>query len=296
MTIRSVGYDGSIGELDWSVYLAPYLGSPDMVARTGDFKVTATTGLSVQVAPGLAHAWGVTAVSDAAETIQLDSVGTGSRYDAVVLRRDWSGSSVTPTGATTGGLTSVAVVKGGAAPVVPTVQARGGVLTEQPLALVKVTAGATTVTIADDLRTTHAKAAYVRSLLAMTGPLGTRYTLEPEGRRYVMTASGPAVEWEPPPVVVPPIPKIQAGTATGVTFNASGAATITHGLGWRPKVFLATARLASSSPGIEIALSSQAGPMTDQVAIVTAKRMSGGTDGWAPYTSGLSYLDWIAMA
>ena len=224
MTIRSVGYDGSIGEVDWSRWLAPYLGSAPGVAGPGDFRVTRTTGMSVQVAPGTAHGHGITDVSDAAETLQLETVTSGVRWDAIVLRRSWAGTSTTPSGVATGGRTSVAYVKGGSAQALPTL-ASSGSLYEQPLALVKVSAGSTTVQDVEDLRATHAKAAYARSMLAMTGPPGTRYTLEPDGRRYVMVvdpASGtsvPKVEWEPPAPVMPDVTPIRSGTAF-LNFNS----------------------------------------------------------------------------
>lgn len=297
MTIRSVGYDGSIGEVDWSAYLAPYLGAPDMVARQGDFKVSATTGLSVQVAPGLAHGFGVTDVSDAAEVIQLDAATSGTRFDCVVLRRDWSGQSNTPTGAATGGRTTVGFVKGGASQIVPPLQRSGGQLTEHALALVKVTAGASTVQVVDDLRATHAKAAYARSLLAMTGPLGTRYVLEPDGRRYVMTANSagvpqPVPEWEPDPITIPPIPYVASGTRS-VTTNASGAAIVPHGLGRQPSIVHAAPRLAAASPLVEVYVSSAAGAVNNANFTITAKVAT--ATGYAPYVGTITNLDWIAV-
>lgn len=298
--IRSVGYDGSISETDWSAWLAPYLGSPPMVVRAPDFRVTPATGnLSVQVAPGTAHGWGITDTSDAAETIQLDPAPTGVRYDAIVLRRDWGGTSTTPTGSPTGGSTSIGWVKGGAAQAVPALTTTGGTLTEQPLALVKVTAGTTTVQVVDDLRATHAKAAYARSLLAMTGPPGTRYTLEPDGKRYVMTvdpASGvtvPKPEWEPPPPVIPPIPVIASGTRA-VSFDDKGVAQIPHGLGRRPTNVIFSSRSTTSSGLVDVSLSLQAGAISSTVFTVVAKVMSNTSSGWAPYTGSLSYVDWIA--
>ena len=54
MTIRSVGYEGSVGELEWSAYLATRLGRPPGVEGPGDFEVTATSGMQVRVAAGAA--------------------------------------------------------------------------------------------------------------------------------------------------------------------------------------------------------------------------------------------------
>ena len=296
MTIRSVGYDGSIGETDWANYLAPYIGSPPMVAGANSFKVSATNGLSVQVAPGVAHGWGVTDVSDAAETIQLDAVTSGSRVDAVVLRRDWSGTSTTPSGASTGGRTSIGFVRGGVSGV-PSLASSGGNLTEQPLALVKVTAGASTVQVIKDLRVNTARTAWVRSELAMTGPPGTRYALEPDGRRYVrvVDASGNVVtqpEWEPAPPPPPVIPKVASGTVS-LTTNQSGSATIQHNLGWKPKVVMLTPRLATDSGLVAFYLGTIANAITDRTFNITAKIVT--PTGQVPYAGNISQLDWTAI-
>ena len=296
MTIRSVGYDGSIGETDWANYLAPYIGSPPMVAGANSFKVSATNGLSVQVAPGVAHGWGVTDVSDAAETIQLDAVTSGSRVDAVVLRREWSGTSTTPSGASTGGRTSIGFVRGGVSGV-PSLASSGGNLTEHPLALVKVTAGASTVQVIEDLRVNTARTAWVRSELAMTGPPGTRYALEPDGRRYVrvVDASGNVVtqpEWEPAPPPPPVIPKVASGTVA-ITTNQYGSATIQHNLGWKPKVVMLTPRLATDSGLVVFYVSAAATGITDRNVNITAKLVT--TTGQVPYAGNISQLDWTAI-
>ena len=90
-----------------------------------------------------------------------------------------------------------------------------------------ITAGASTVQVVEDLRATAARTAWVRSELAMTGPAGTRYALEPDGRRYVrMTdASGSTVtkpEWEPPP---PAPPDRRARPATPRSWRGPSAAS-----------------------------------------------------------------------
>lgn len=298
MTIRSVGYDGSVGEADWAAYLAEGLGGPPTVTRPNDFRVNATTGMQVQVAPGTASGWGITDLSDAAESIQVEAVSSGTRYDAVVLRRDWAGTSTTPTGAASGGRTYIAVVKGGSSQIVPALQSNPGTVAEQPLALVRVTAGQTTVTVTDDLRVHYAKSGYVSSMLAMTGPLGTQYTLGTTGRRYVMRLSSAGVvtaqeEWEPPAPPAPSIPVIRSGTASA-TFNANGAAAITHGLGFMPRTFLVASRATQSSAMVELYVSTQAGALTPTTATLVAKVST--STGWAPYVGGLSFIDWIAHA
>ena len=213
MTIRSLGYDGSIGEREWAM-IAPAIGSPPTTVGAADFQVTATSGLQVRVAPGAAAGWGIYDVSDAAETITIEAATSAVRYDAVVLRRDWSGTSTTPTGGSTGGRSFIAVVKGGSSPVIPSLNTNGGVLADQALALVQVSPGASTVLVSADLRASFAPAAVVRSPLAMTGPLGARYVLAPTGKRYVvgLTAAGTAQameEWEPDAPTLPNVPRVR---------------------------------------------------------------------------------------
>ena len=300
MTIRSVGYDGAISEVDWAAYLAPYLGTPPGVAGANDFEVTPGQALSVRVAPGTAHGWGVTDVSDAAETITLTQATSGVRHDCIVLTRDWAATSVTPTGVPTGGRTLIEVVQGGSEATLPQLVVQPGVKTQQPLALVKVTAGTSSPSLAADTRQTHAKAAYARSLLAMTGPPGTRYTLEPTGRRYVMRENSAGVvvaepEWEPDPPVIPPIPLVDSGTAA-LDFNDTGAAVITHNLGRRPKTVRFTSRASVSSGMVELYLSIQAGSITSTQFTLVAKVIdSTAASGWKPYTGNLSAVDWLAV-
>lgn len=300
MTIRSVGYDGAISEIDWSAYLAPYLGSQPTTVGANDFKVTAGKALSVTVAPGTAHGWGVTDVSDAAETITLEPVTSGSRYDVVVLTRDWSGTSTTPTGAPTGGRTLIEVVKGGSAQTVPDLARNGGTLAQQSLALVKVTAGAADASVVEDLRQTHTKVAYARSMLAMAGPPGTRYTLEPTGRRYVMRAGAngvtqPAPEWEPDPPALPAVPLVKSGTAN-IDFDNTGAGKVTHNLGRRPTNVFFSSRASTASGFVELYLSLQPGSISSTVFTIVAKILDpASAAGWKPYTGNLTAVDWIAV-
>lgn len=297
MTIRSVGYDGSVGETDWSAYLAEGLGAPPGVQGPLDFRVTSTSGMQVQVAPGRAHGHGITDLSDAAEAIQIEASTSGTRYDAVVLRRDWAGTSTTPTGVAAGGRSYLTVVRGGSSQLIPAMQTSPGVIADQPLALVRVTAGQTTVTVTDDLRAHQSRAVYVRSMLAMNGTLGTQYTLESTGKRYVMVQGGsgvpvPQEEWNPAAPPPPTVPTVRSGTTTA-SFN-NGAAVITHGLGFRPRVFLAASRASTGSAMLELYVSTQAGAVNETTATLVAKTATDA--GWAPYTGGLSYVDWIAHA
>lgn len=146
MAIISAGYDGSVDEVQFARMLSKVGASEYGVDKAGDFQVTAVSGQdrTVSVAPGIAWGLSVLDTSDANVTVQLDTISSGSRWDMVVLRRDWQPP---------GGNTSVAVIKGGSSMVLPNRNwGNIGVLDDQPLALVQVTAGKTQPTQIIDLR------------------------------------------------------------------------------------------------------------------------------------------------
>lgn len=112
-----------------------------------DWKVTAVAGQdrTVSIGAGWGFGHGVTDSTYANDTIQLDTISSGSRWDMIAVRRDW-----TPTA----GVTKFVKVNGGSTAVIPGGrQANPGGIDDQPLALVQVTAGQTQPTAIIDLRT-----------------------------------------------------------------------------------------------------------------------------------------------
>ncbi len=142
MTITSVGYAGTVGDVEWAV-LAPRAGSNVQgVDDYSSLRVAITSGTrAVSVAAGRAWSSGVLATSSAVETATLDSVPSGIRWDLVVLRYNWSTK-----------VTSVAVVTGGSSKQLPARTNTPGTVVEQPLALCRVQAGLTAVQEVVDLR------------------------------------------------------------------------------------------------------------------------------------------------
>jgi hypothetical protein len=150
VTFTSHGYDTTTGnpytEIAWAD-AHPYIGSSQYGVKSGsDWKVTAVTGAdrTVSIAPGFGWGWGVTDKTTANETIQLDTVASGSRWDLIAVRRDW-----TPTA----GESKFVKVNGGATAAIPSgrLLTPGGI-DDQPLALVQVTAGQTQPTAIIDIR------------------------------------------------------------------------------------------------------------------------------------------------
>ena len=157
MTITSVGYDGTVNEGDWAD-LAALVGRDYAVGRAAslrfpgdvdDWAVTKVTGVdrTVQIAAGRGYGHGVLDVSDAPVNVQLPTLGAGTRWDTIVMRRDWSG---------VGGASSFTFVTGTSAQAIAAgVNSNPGVLDDQVIALVQITAGQQVPTQVIDLRQQH---------------------------------------------------------------------------------------------------------------------------------------------
>jgi hypothetical protein len=146
MAITSAGYDGTVDEVQMAG-MAPKTGTSEYgVEGAGDFAVSAVAGQdrTVSIAPGTAWGHFVKDVSDANITKALTAPSSGSRWDMIVLSRDWQ-----PAGGTTVGK----VIEGGSSSnTLPSRLTNPGVTDDQPLALVRVDAGSTTIGDIIDLR------------------------------------------------------------------------------------------------------------------------------------------------
>jgi hypothetical protein len=150
VTFISHGYDTTTGnpytEIAWAD-AHPAIGSGTYGVRSGnDWKVTAVAGQdrTVSIAEGFGWGAGVIDLTVENETIQLDTISSGSRWDLIAARRDW-----TPTA----GETKFMKINGGSTRAIPggRLMTPGGI-DDQPLALVQVTAGQTQPTAIVDLR------------------------------------------------------------------------------------------------------------------------------------------------
>lgn len=130
MAITSVGYEGPVTDAQWPVLAWSLVGGYS-VAGAGDFKVAKTGDLTISVQNGVAVGAGV---MDTGVTITAPSIPTssGARWDLIALRRNWSTDT-----------SSVVRVEGTASRVIPSGrEVTKGTLDDQPLALVRVQAGA----------------------------------------------------------------------------------------------------------------------------------------------------------
>ncbi len=126
MTITSIGYDGSIDEVQ-SANFFPRIGGADygvldphaLEADAPPFHARA-----VNLSAGVGYGHSVLDSSDSVATVQCDPIASGgTRWDMIVARRDWQ----PPAGAT-----SFTKITGGASKELPTREHNPGVLDEQP--------------------------------------------------------------------------------------------------------------------------------------------------------------------
>ena len=144
MAITSKFYTGSVDHVEWSK-AAGEVGSTFYGAETlGSWQPTAVSGVdrTVRIAPGVVWGRGVRDTNDTNIDVSIPLVSSGTRWDLIVARRTWGTST-----------TTVVRVAGTSTKGIPAGRTVGpGVVDDQPLALVKVTAGSTAITELVDLR------------------------------------------------------------------------------------------------------------------------------------------------
>jgi len=146
MAINSVGYDGTVTESQWADMIKKVGSAEYGVVQSGHLRVTAVSGADRTVSVAAGQAWGHGVYDDFTSntTIALSSVSSGSRWDLIAVRRDWSGSD---------GTTTLVKINGSSSRSIPSGRNEGpGLLDDQPIALVQITAGQTQPTAIVDLR------------------------------------------------------------------------------------------------------------------------------------------------
>lgn len=142
--ITSTGFEGTVDYAEWS-RLTSHMGAQYGAVGKDSFAVSAGTGdrvLSVQ--PGTIAGQGILDVSDAVESLTGAPVASGNRWDLVVLRRNWGTMS-----------SMLVVIQGGQTATLPARNTTPGVMDDQPLALVRFSAGQSVVQEIKDLRVWH---------------------------------------------------------------------------------------------------------------------------------------------
>lgn len=145
MAITSIGYDGTVDERAWA-RLQASTASVYGVSSAAAWRVNAVPGAdrTVSIAAGVGWGQHVLDESDMNYTLQGDTISSGSRWDLVVMRRDWT--------AVGGGPSAFRLVKGTATRGLPSRQTNPGTVDDQPIALVEFRAGQTQPGTIIDLR------------------------------------------------------------------------------------------------------------------------------------------------
>lgn len=238
MAITSVGYGGTINEVQMAT-TAGFFAAEYGVLGVNAWKVSAAAGMDrgVAIAPGDGYGHFVTVTSDTQVVLQGAPVTSGSRWDTVVMRRDWQ----PPAGEST-----FVLVQGSASQTIAAGRLNTpGVEDDQPIALVRFTAGQTAPTQIIDLRCWSGNAGLLAGselALGYLQRLGTRVAIGSNVWSRVLDDQGSAT-WR----------LESTGDTVGISTNANGAATIQHGLGRTPtKVSLTVVRPPSGvGPGFE---------------------------------------------
>lgn len=142
MAFTSYFYDSTVTEPSWSKAAIRVARSNYGVVGINDLKVTVAAG-DRTVAVGTGDCWGkgVYDINGSSVNKSLATVGSGVRYDLIAVHRDWNTNT-----------TSIIVITGSATRGIPSRAIGYGTTDDQPLALVKVTAGSTAITEIIDLR------------------------------------------------------------------------------------------------------------------------------------------------
>ena len=145
MTIASVGYDGPVDEVGFSKMIPSVGASEYGVVGEADWLLTAhpTTAQAVNLSIGRGWGHGVYDESNSVATVQCDPITSGTRWDLIVMDRDWQPLN---------GLSEFGAVTGGTTKELPARLQGPGVHDQQPLWLVQWTAGQTQPTAIVDLR------------------------------------------------------------------------------------------------------------------------------------------------
>lgn len=279
MAVTSRGYiDQIMPGADWA--RAQWgLGSRYWVRSVDDVKVTPlpSGNREVTISAGYFGGWGVTDYNPEPATVQLPTVVSGTQWFLIVARRTWGASAGTSA-------TTFAYVTVGSTPSVPLDTPRNvnfGVLDDQPLALVPVTAnpGGATVGNPRDLRAIGiGKEDFLifddLAMVYLAAP-GVRCRLGAAVWLYGMNPVGTAHTWllENDPTVKRSLPSAVSSDVISTTVN--GVPT-----GWTAAAPLVTEAIRDGNQvdlnfefrriGPAIVGSSQYGDVTDQPVAVFA--------------------------
>lgn len=277
MTITHAGFAGTIDKIAWS-RLITLLG----FESSSGFGVTAVAGdRTVSVATGRGNVGGILARITSPETYQFpeNDSATLSRIDLLLLRANWTAKTLTLTHRE--GTRSVT-------PQPPTPRRDEGDLWDLVLAEVTIGPGQGALS-SGNIRQANVEI-----------PAGF-YHIDTIGRAPDASQNPALVFYNPAKslrvavgndyVEIANARQQQAfGHLTSVNFNAQGAVTEPHGLGWKPDHMVFTPYLAGGAGAVDVFPSSISTRFTDTVCTIVAKDVGTGN----AYTGSISTIGFIA--
>lgn len=94
MAITSIGYDGTVDEVQWAK-LHPAASSRPTLVTVADASIVTGATRTVRMPAGSWYGFGVYDTSDANVDLVGGAVSSGTRWDTLVLRRDWTTNTST---------------------------------------------------------------------------------------------------------------------------------------------------------------------------------------------------------
>lgn len=213
MTINSYGFDSTVTEGPWAT-MAKMLGVESGFGQGAYAPSTSAVPYYINCAPGPAMSSGVLAISDAVVSVgPFDPVSSGSRWDVIVLRRNWTDNATT--------LIKINGPTGGAK-TFPLLESSPGDVEDQLVAWVNWTAGST-VPVIEDLRTYASQVWRVPSLSVIRFPRLGMEAVTPDGRRWCYEVIAGAPQWRGDRSIL---------STPGQLSLVSGSSLLTPAAGW----------------------------------------------------------------
>lgn len=186
MALTSVFYDGPATESDRAANRA---GAADYgVYGANDFKVTAHPSIpyAVLVKAGRAHGHGVTDMAEIDQVVNCPSLASGTRWDLIVVRRNWQPEL--------GGPSVLVVLNAGSEAIIPASRKVGpGVEDDQPLFFVKWQGGISAPAEFIDMRVWAGNTGLVATstkVMGYLGKVGTQIVINGVMWRYAFGTNG----------------------------------------------------------------------------------------------------------
>lgn len=278
MTLNKAGFPGSVNDVQWAKLL-DLLGND---ATSGMNVDPADGDRTVSVSTGISNVGGILADLDETQNVgpMPPNGSSNPKINRIILRARWSDKSL-----------SLTWREGtpGPSPQPPTLVRNPGVQWESRLAQVRLEPGHGAIMSGDITREKVPPTTNFYNIGSIAGAPDAS-----EGALIYYTAAQSLRIGRPTGYVeiANAAQQYDFGVLSSVSFNATGAAIISHNLGWVPSVMIFTPHIAGGTGGgVSVFPSSISSPFTSTQATIVAKRIS---DGSAYASQSITRIGWVA--